>query len=85
MEQALGIAAFFGVPMGFLTLMVWIDARQKLGMKELEIRRIEAEARLKEAERLGDVPAYVDRADPAEVSAWKRARAETSKVVTKQI
>lgn len=61
----------------------WIAGRQAIQMKELEVRQIEAQARLAESNVIQLLPEYVDPDDKEEVRAYLEARRETIDTVTK--
>lgn len=50
--------------------------------KELDLRRFEAETRLKQSINQATIPVWVDREDPIEVASWNRAVAETWRITT---
>ena len=60
----------------------WLDNRKQIALKKLEVRALEARARLAEQNAhilMDGAPDWVDRSDPSEVAAWRRARAETNR------
>jgi hypothetical protein len=61
----------------------WLGARALLKQQEHQTRRIEALALMDEPARnrlLERMPDWLDRDDPDDVEAWKKARAETLKI-----
>ena len=75
----LSIAAVFGMPPGIVFLVL----RHKRQMAELEVRRLEAEARLLAEKRQSALPEYVDADDPEAVAAWREARRETERTAAR--
>jgi hypothetical protein len=64
----------------------WLGARALLKQQEHQTRRIEALALMDEPARnrlLETMPDWLDRDDPDDVEAWKKARAETLKITEK--
>lgn len=79
----LGIATLVTLPIGVLLgfpLGAWL-ARSWLHLKEreLELRRLELAARLREA-TAGRLPDYVDARDPQQLLAWAQADRELSRL-----
>lgn len=72
---AIPLAVLLGLPLG-----AWL-ARSTLRLKEreLDIRRLEVVAKLRESSLL---PVYVDRDDPDAVMAWVRADRELARLTT---
>lgn len=63
-------------------LTAWMRHRAEIRKEEHQTRRIEALARMDEPARsrlLETMPDWLDREDPDDVEAWKKARAETLK------
>jgi len=81
--EALVLVALFGVPLtiifGAPIVRTLVTGRHERQMKELEIRELEAKAKLVEAEARAALPAFVDASDPESVAAYKRARQEVSR------
>jgi hypothetical protein len=75
----LSIAAIFGMPPGIVFLVL----RHKRQMAEIEVRRMEAEARLLAEKRQSALPDYVDAEDPEAVAAWREARRETERTAAR--
>lgn len=75
----LSIAAVFGMPPGIVFLVL----RHKRQMAEIDVRRMEAEARLLAEKRQSALPDYVDADDPEAVAAWREARRETERAAAR--
>lgn len=75
----LGMASVVAVPLGVLIglpLLAWnLRALIRLKERELDIRRLEAGARIRN-QAAGLLPHYVDTTDPEAVLAWARADQE---------
>jgi hypothetical protein len=75
----LSIACVFGMPPGIVFLVL----RHKRQMAELEVRRMEAEAKLLAEKRQSALPEYVDADDPDAVAAYREARRETERAAAR--
>jgi hypothetical protein len=74
------LAFIFGNPGAWFT--TWVESRERVRRDELRTRRVEAFAKMGDAERkllAESMPDWIDSDDPAEVAAWKKARAELAK------
>ncbi len=58
------------------TVMMFGSMSHTRKLQELEIRKIEARARLMEAEAQAALPSYVDTSNPESIDAYRRARRE---------
>ena len=66
--------------------VAWLRHRAALEQQEHQTRRIEALALMDEPARnrlLETMPDWLDREDPEDVEAWKKARAETLQIPEK--
>ena len=70
----------FGMPVIAILLGAVIFSVYRLKSRELEVRRLEASAKLLAAG--GEVPEWLDD-DPAALAEWKKARAELDKASAK--
>lgn len=66
------VGIVFGAPLATGAFLAWLYHRRS--MQSMEIRAIEAKARLLEAQQRA--PDWVDLRDPASMIAWQRARLE---------
>jgi len=77
------IILFGGGGVLYAPIRRFLDQRHARQMKELEVRQLEAEAKLAEHRRTKDMPSYMDREDPREVEAWERAQDEMNRTAAK--
>lgn len=79
----LGMSSLVAVPLTVtlgLPLAAWLGGRYlKLKERELDLRRLEVAAQLRETHAL---PMWVDREDPAALLAWARADRELALLAT---
>ncbi|HHO52600.1 MAG TPA: hypothetical protein ENK18_17455 [Deltaproteobacteria bacterium] len=66
----------FGGIIACIPLMMFGSMSHARKLKELEIRELEARARLMEAEAQAALPSYVDTTSPESIDAYRRARRE---------
>jgi hypothetical protein len=79
MGSFLSLLAVLGSVGGVLAFL-FLRNRQELQRKELEIRKLEAKAKLLEPP-VDDLPSYVDPRDTQAVAAWHRAKAELNQAL----
>ena len=73
-----GIVLLVMVEEGRRILTVWLDHRTKRLKQEHQTQRIETMSQMN-GRFLETMPDWIDRDDPEEVEAWKKARAEVIK------
>ena len=72
----LAILVVCGGPLVTIALVVHMALRYRLQAKELDVRRLEAQARMLTA----DTPEWLDQNDPEAVAEWRKARAELNRL-----
>lgn len=79
--DSISMVLCFGSPFfcGLGGLIAWLFFQFKV--KELEVRKVEAEIELTRTRQLAGAPEWLDANDPLDLEAWKRARGEISSVV----
>jgi len=80
------VAVLGGLEEARRMLMAYLTHQRELKQQEHQTRRIEALALMDEPARnrlLETMPDWLDRDDPDDVEAWKRARAETNRLTEK--
>ncbi len=73
------ILTVFGMP----TAVIWMFLSHRRQMKQLEVRKLEAEVELQKAKNVQALPEYVDRDDPAEVEAYREAQDEVRRAAAR--
>jgi hypothetical protein len=62
----------------------WIRHHYAYKLAELETRKIEAQAKVEANRMLTGAPSWLDPDDPNDLAAWRRARGEMDRLITKQ-
>jgi hypothetical protein len=75
-DPILGIVMLVAVAGVALVALVQVTTGRAVKLRELEVRELEAKAKLLDAEARAALPEYVDTSDPASVDAYRKARQE---------
>ena len=82
MEAVVAIFSIFTV-FGMPTFLMWLFLSHRRQMKQLEVRKLEAEVELTKANAVQRLPEYVDRDDPADVESFREAQDEVRRAAAR--